>query len=268
MSTVIYSKEEIFRLSNVKCFGSVMHSHHYHSLYELYYLVSGKCNFFIDDKTYEVMAGDVVLIPEGVIHKTNYSAEEHSRILIECSPRFIPDSVRARIAEMPYIYRNDMASKEVYSLLKKIEEEHRRSDELTLEALYSLMKVLFFTIVRNKNSIGIAESKNHMVESVAAYIKMNFNTDISLSAMAKEHFVSPEHLSRTFKRETGFGFNEFITLVRLQHAETMLKARDGKSISEIAYSCGFNDSNYFSDKFKRAYGISPLAFSKKTTETV
>ena len=263
VSIVSYSKDDVFRFSNVKCCGTVMHSHHYHSLFELYYLISGKCNFFIDDKTYEVIEGDIVLIPAGVIHKTNYGMEEHARIVIECSSHFIPKSAAEAFGKTPYVYRNSAASREIYSLLKKIEEEHHTSDSFTFDAISSLMKLLFFCMFRNKNNVGAFAPKNHMVESVATYIKTNYSTDISLSAMAKEHFVSPEHLSRTFKKETGFGFNEFITLVRLQHAETMLKERDGKSISEIAYSCGFNDSNYFSDKFKRAYGISPLAFSKQ-----
>ena len=262
MSAVINKKDEIFRFSNVKCCGTVMHSHHYHNFFELYYLTGGKCNFFVDDKTYEVLEGDLVLIPKGIIHKTNYGMEEHSRIVIECSSQFIPDIVKNRIEKFPQLYRNSTASGEIRFILKKIEEEYRVSDEFTTEALYSLMKMLFFCVLRNSNNVRISEPKNRLVESVATYIKANFSSDISLSAMAKDHFVSPEHLSRTFKKETGFGFSEFITLVRLQQAESMLKERRGRSISEIAYNCGFNDSNYFSDKFKKIYGISPLAFSK------
>ena len=259
---LICNEDEIFRFSNVKYCGTVMHSHHYHNLYEIYYLISGKCNFFVDDKTYEVVEGDLILIPAGVIHKTNYSREEHARIVIECSPKFIPESVKSSMKNMVHLYRNESASKDIYGILKKIEDEHHINDEYTPESLHALMELLFFCIMRNQNNVGITESKNRMVESVASYIKDNYNTDISLSAMAHEHFVSPEHLSRTFKRETGFGFNEFITLVRLQHAESMLKDRGNKSISEIAYCCGFNDSNYFSNKFKKMYGVSPLAFSK------
>ena len=86
---ILFSNDEIFRFNNSKCFGTVMHSHHYHDLFEIYYMASGKCNYFIDDKSYEVLEGDVVLIPEGVIHKTNYGGEEHGRILIECS-LFLP----------------------------------------------------------------------------------------------------------------------------------------------------------------------------------
>ena len=94
------------------------------------------------------------------------------------------------------------------------------------------------------------------------YLKKNFTSKISLSVTAKLFSVSPEHLSRIFKKETGIGFNEFITLLRLQRAEAMLKNENGKTISEIAYATGFNDSNYFSDKFKKAYGVVPSEIKK------
>jgi len=80
---------------------------------------------------------------------------------------------------------------------------------------------------------------------------------MTLTDMAKYLSVSPEHLSRTFKKETGFGFNEYVNLVRLQKAYVMLKHENGKSVSEVAYSCGFNDSNYFSVIFKKMYGEKP-----------
>ena len=233
----------------------------------MYFLTDGSCNFFIDDKTYDIAVGDVVIIPKGVIHKTNYKEDEdHSRIVIECSSSFIPERLREKFENSVYLYRNSDITDEIQQILKKIEEENGRNDGYTVECLHSLMQLLFFLIARNPNFAGIPEAKNRMVESVATYIKRHYTADISLSAMAKDHFVSPEHLSRTFKRETGIGFNEFITLVRLQHAENMLKERDPKSISEIAYTCGFNDSNYFSDKFKRIYGISPLRYSKINRE--
>lgn len=50
------------------------------------------------------------------------------------------------------------------------------------------------------------------------------------------------------KKETGFGFSEYLNLLRLQYAETLLQQSDKLSISE---QCGFNDSNYFSVKFKK-----------------
>ena len=82
--------------------------------------------------------------------------------------------------------------------------------------------------------------------------------------MSRLHAVSAEHLSRTFKKETGFGFSEYLTLVRLQKAEYMLRNEPGRSVCEIAYACGFNDSNYFSAKFKQTYGKAPSKFKNKS----
>ena len=160
------------------------------------------------------------------------------------------------------LYRNPTVSRDVHTLLKNIEAEYKNPDEFTPSALLSHMHLLFYFLVRNQHLASTDDKKNPLIESVVSYIKKNFSSEITLASVAKEHFVSAEHLSRSFKRGTGFGFNEYLTLVRLQHAEYLLKERGKRSISSIAYTCGFNDSNYFSDKFKKAYGVSPLKYSK------
>jgi AraC-like DNA-binding protein len=228
-------------------------------------MLSGKCSYFIDKHSFEVAPGDIVLIPAGVIHRTGYDGNEHSRLLIECSLHYIPESVREGLGNMPYLYRNPSAEGELKSMLHKIEEEFKSPDEYSEQSLLTRMHALFFFLVRNRGFEGAITPKNMMIEDVISYIKKNYSTDIRLSSVAQSYFVSPEHLSRTFKRDTGFCFNEYLTLVRLQHAENMLTQKGKKTISEIAYSCGFNDSNYFSDKFKKVYGVSPLKYCKENT---
>ena len=49
---------------------------------------------------------------------------------------------------------------------------------------------------------------------------------------------------------TGFGFKEYIINVRIKHACELL-LNTNKSITTIAFECGFNDSNYFGDAFRR-----------------
>ena len=107
-------------------------------------------------------------------------------------------------------------------------------------------------------SYSTVERVAQLINSIVKYIGENYTSDIKLSTVAKLKSVSPEHLSRTFKAYIGNGFNEYVTLLRLRHAEEMIKNEPDKTISEIAYECGFNDGNYFSYKFKKMYGISPI----------
>ena len=236
---------------------------HYHSTFEIYYLKSGKCSYFIDNRSYEVEPGDLILIPEGTIHRTNYSVSKRERLLINCTEDFIPESARKSLTSVIPFYRNPSTSTRVEELFSKIEEEYERADDLTLDALRCLVGELLFLILRASPTKAALKTGSALIENAAKYIQENYAGEIRLSSVAEMLAISPEHLSRSFKRETGFGFNEYLTLIRLQKAEYMLIHEPGLSISEVAYACGFNDSNYFSDKFKRTYGIPPSKINSR-----
>lgn len=259
-------ENKVFYFNNDTKTLSIGSSKHYHQLFEIYYMKKGSCSYFIDKRVFNVSTGDLVLIPEGVIHKTNYNAKPHARLLINCSSHYIPSAVQGYISKLVYLYRNDKATPKIEEIFEKIEEEWTSPDEFTDDAILYLVHSLFFTIARNHNKFANKPSGNALIEKCVREIQENFMHRISLSDTAKRYSVSPEHLSRTFKKQTGFGFNEFVTLVRLQKAEEMLKNENGKSISEIAFACGFNDSNYFSDKFKKAYGTVPSKLREKSVK--
>ncbi|MBR2343483.1 MAG: helix-turn-helix transcriptional regulator [Clostridia bacterium] len=240
--------------------ANIMGRQHYHNIFELYYLTAGRCSYFIDNKSYDITPGDLVIIPEGIIHKTMYDGGEHERKLINFSRHYLPKTVIPTLSQLMYIYRNDGATDEVRKFFDLIEQEYNNPDGYTDDALKSYIRLLFLTLARRPNTKISRASSSEFIESTVKYVQRSFAQDITLTEAARLHSVSPEHLSRRFKRETGFGFSEYLNLVRLQHAEQLLAGGEELSISEIAYASGFNDSNYFSDKFKKEYGISPLKF--------
>lgn len=236
---------------------------HYHNLIEIYYMKKGTCNYFIDDRSYRVKAGDIVFIPDGTIHKTNYDCVYHDRWLINCSYEFIPKSLLPLIKRLPHLFVKSTITLDCERIMKKIGEEYARADEFSNDALKGLISELMFLFVRNADYQSEQTSKNLLIENVVKHLQQNYMAEVSLFLTADNFSVSPEHLSRTFKKQTGFGFNEYLTLLRLQKAEEMLKNEPGKSVNEVAFACGFNDSNYFSFKFKKAYGVSPLKVKNK-----
>ncbi len=231
---------------------------HYHPHFEIYYMKDGQCRYFIDDRSYDVETGDIIFIPKGIIHRTNYLGQSHSRLLINFTEDYIPELIQDRIELSRFIYRSKEIAKHAEPLFMQIEQEYNHPDDFTKASLKCLTAQLFFLMLRHPGNHEDATTGNELIDGIVKYIKQNYMGDIKLSGVARLKSVSPEHLSRTFKTCTGFGFNEYVTILRLRKAEEMIKTEPHKTISEIAYECGFNDGNYFSYKFKKMYGLSPI----------
>lgn len=235
---------------------------HYHQNYELYFLEKGSCNYYVDDRYYTLRAGDLIFIPSGCVHKTNYNKTPHSRRLINCAEEYIPKEI-LNDGKDTYIFRNAVTVNEIKEIFELVQKEYDTHDEYSTRMIKSHLYRLFYHVLRHKGESIRTLSANKTVEKVIEYIKKNFTHEITLSEVAEKNAVSSEHLSRIFKKEIGVGFNEYINSLRLRQAEFMLRNEDGKSVSEVAFACGFNDSNYFSYRFKKAYGVSPINIKNK-----
>lgn len=234
---------------------------HFHPNFEIYFITEGTVTYFIEDRKYSVRAGDIVLIPDGVIHRTEYEDGTCSRLLINCSPRYIPTSVRAEISSYLYLYRNPNVANEVLEIFEKIEKEYNSPDPLSESIIVLYIHMLFYILKRHRSGCEEIENNTNYMSEAVEYLKKNFTRKVTLSETAKYFSMSPEHFSRSFKKENGVGFNKYVNLLRFQRAEELLKTTE-HSISEIAEQCGFDDSNYFSLKFKELYGVPPKSLRK------
>ena len=230
---------------------------HVHKEFEIYYMKEGGCTYHIEDNTYRVKPGDVVLIPGNTSHRTIYGGVAHTRLLVNCSYEYIPKPVLERLETIGPLYRNIKAISQLEELFAKIEHEYSHADALSAEVLKCFTAELLFVILRHKNEHEKTVQGSNFIATVQEYIQNNYMNEVKLSALAEMLSVSQEHLSRMFKQETGIGFKDYLVQFRLQKAEEMLKHEPGRAVSEVAYACGFNDGNYFSYKFKKAYGVSP-----------
>ena len=108
---------------------------------------------------------------------------------------------------------------------------------------------------------GLLSPKAERMQAVAAYLSEHMREDLTLQTLSEVFAVSPSHLSRTFHEATGFGLREYLVNLRIQRAGELL-LNSGLTITEIADRCGFSDSNYFGDAFRKAMGVSPREYRK------
>jgi two-component system response regulator YesN len=94
------------------------------------------------------------------------------------------------------------------------------------------------------------------------YINLHFERDLSLKEIADEVRLTPNYFSSLFVKETGHHVVDYIQLLRIEKAKSMLSQTFHKSY-EIAMMTGFTDYSYFSRVFKKVTGYNPREFRRK-----
>jgi len=239
---------------------------HYHKFFELYYLKKGRCKYFIDNKIFEVKENDIIIIPDGIIHNTTYYLpEKHERILLQFNKEYINPILISKLQGFfkKRIYRPENFSF-IETILDKIGVEYENKSDISDELIKCYMTELFSYIIRNESLIIDDNSntkENALISEITEYISENFSQEFTLDDISEKAGFSKYYFSKFFKASTGFGYKEFVLITRLREAKKLLSQTD-LSVCEIAFQCGFNDSNYFSNIFKKKEGLSPLSYRK------
>ncbi len=240
---------------------------HYHGGYELYYLIRGEREYFIEDKFYKVKEGDIVFIPSPIIHRT--SGRTADRTLIYFSEDFLKrffksETLSSLSLSEPFVFR--APEKQAHAFAEDFENILRvysEEDEKDNSAFFAGMvfKILF-SISGTKNCYEMQDFHDMTVENIVSYINENYSTISGLDEIADRFFISKFHLCRLFSKNLGMSIMTYLNMVRIREACALIKNTQ-INLTEIATRCGFNSESYFCKLFKSEMGVSPSAYRKK-----
>ena len=248
-------------------------SERFHRYHELYYIAEGRCSVFIGQRTYRLQAGDFALIPAGTLHKTDFTSHgQNTKYVISFSvntARQIDTFLQTDIAGTGFrpgkikapVQRQDAVLLLANRMLYEFENQPPLWKSLCLTLLAELLISLQRYRSGEEESDGNEDPVRGRMRDVAAYLCEHAREQITLTEVAAHFAVSPSHLSRIFHQETGFGVREYLIHYRIRMACDLL-LNSGLSVTQIADQCGFSDSNYFGDAFKKATGLSPREYRK------
>ena len=100
----------------------------------------------------------------------------------------------------------------------------------------------------------------HRIKKILVFIENNYGADISLRDMADCANISESTCLRLFSTVLGTTPVKYLTAFRIQRALEELKRANGRTISEIAHSCGFSDASYFNRCFRKEHSITPSEY--------
>jgi AraC family L-rhamnose operon regulatory protein RhaS len=127
--------------------------------------------------------------------------------------------------------------------------------------------VVFLSRHYDQQENGSSNYLMHLANAIS-YIEDHYQEPLSLEEIAKSSDISVRHLNRIFQSYYQTTPIYYLQRLRLERA-CMLLRQTKRSIMEISNECGFNDSNYFTRKFTKTFGITPTTYrvNRKKTDT-
>jgi AraC-like DNA-binding protein len=276
--TVTFGNEEEgpFYIQHIHRSGSFERTQHMHDMYELYYLYEGERMYFIRDRSYLILPGDLVLINRRELHATSDSDKwGHARVVINFSDSFL----EAPFANAPFlldafthdspVLRLDLPTRRtVEDILGKLIHEAREPMIGQAFALqHYLVELLMFTArfirVHPITSPEHVSPLHRKISTIVRYINTHYAELIRLEELAQQFEISPAYLSRMFKEITGFSLVEYVNLVRIQEAQRMLTHTKIKVIT-IAEQVGFGSLVQFGRVFRHITKTTPLRYRQSS----
>ncbi len=258
---------------------------HHHDFYEIYFLVSGQIKYIIENRSYQLIPGDILFISPLELHQPIITDKKiYERIVIWINKQFL-DQFANQQTDISRCFDHKQPG---HSNLLRLNPTARESIQQLIENLYiefhgneygnkviSMGYIMQLMVELNRFTLlpqerYEEEDKNSAVISeVLTYINEHYSDNLSLDVIADKFFISKYHLSHEFKRLVGTSFYRYVIQKRLVISKQLLN--DEMSPTDVYQLCGFGDYTNFYRAFKSTYGISPkeyCAIIKESTYSV
>jgi len=232
---------------------------HCHKECEIYYMINGGLDIYLEGHMYHVISDSLLLIPSNLLHERLYPLGKIShRITIHFLPEMLTKAERdffhnlfTEPLHFLNVSRYDLnfyirAVTECESMAKPLQ---KIAIKIRLKALLSQIQYLSST----KASKPVVLDER--ITKVLTYLEENFNKDISLDDLADRFFITKNHLNFLFSKMIGMPIKKYIIAKRLGFARQ--KILDGEHPTQVAYHAGFHDYATFYRAYKLFYNISP-----------
>lgn len=242
---------------------------HMHLEWELYFLVSGSTNFFVDNATHQLKAGDLLLIKPTTFHfSTPNNNEVYERILINFPDNIIPQFLLDRIIKLPSFFRPSDSElvKMLFLSLSEIAKSYNTQDAM-LAATNIITTILLQLKYNQSTSLPSLQSTttNPLLKNILDYIEENIFECTNLKDIAKHFYISTSWLSHTFKQNLNISPKQYINFKKILHAQKLIYK--GATPLSVYQMLGFNDYSTFYRLYRKFLKSSPQMDNKKKTKS-
>ena len=211
---------------------------HWHKEWELIRIIKGSFTIHADDQELTASAGDILLLRDSMLHGGTPN---------DC------------------IY--DCLVFDLHSLFRSFELINAGTAGCRELITVSCLGNLFARILQQGHYTANHKETIHsshrigQIKSVLEYIEQQYQSEITLNALAEVAGMNPKYFCRIFKEVTQQTPMDYVIFFRIEQAAKLLSTTD-LSVIETGMECGFNDCSYFIHTFKRLKHMTPNQYRK------
>lgn len=241
---------------------------HWHPEIELIRVWDGRFDLHLNKMNYTLRKGDLAIVNPGVLHygtprDCRYDCTVFKPEMLYSAGTSVARDIKPIVGQVSIIreYFPDGTAPEVvqtvdrlFSLLSAPAPHFELS---VYETLYRLFAELYRAnaITATEVKQGQKKQLTHLIH-ILEWIEENYTQKISLETLAKQSGLNEKYLCRFFKEYTSYTPIDYINRLRVEKAANDMLTEHG-SITETAFTNGFNDSAYFAKVFRQVKGVSP-----------
>ncbi len=234
---------------------------------EIIYVTDGSIDISHGDKTFTLNKNQLCLIPAGVFHSSHSEDSRYSRFVMFINTwKFSSAYTSARLQNLisgigiGYPVTAE-GGEEVLKVFERLKAEYKISGRLSDDIVYSLVIGLLVHIAQSNPELGcvcVTETQS-LVMKIRSFIQQNCSSQLKMSEVAEQFYISTCYLSHIFKEQTDMSPKAFLICCRVSKAGYLLSSTE-RSIADISAECGFASPSDMTVRFKKECGMTPREY--------
>ncbi len=247
---------------------------HQHEEIQICWIQKGQGNLFVNTEIFPFQSDDIFIIASNQAHLFKEGVEKMK--ISALSLFFSLNPEKNKLVLLPELVNLFSRFSKMHSCLKLKKEIRIRAAKFlnTIARDKEIDRIVHFLELLNHLKPSIKEmeqmsfapaSSEGKMKTIMEFTINNLHEDIQISKVAKLVNYSDESFCRFFKKRTRITYIDYLNRLRINAACNQMLHRRGFTISEIAYSCGFNHVTHFNRVFRQIKNCSPTEYLKRRT---
>lgn len=236
---------------------------HHHDFYEIVIVEHGTGAHIFNGQPYTLSGGSVCFVRDHDRHLFEHTENLCLTNVLYRAPdafSFLAGLDKLLPQEQDGIYPShwrvpSQVLAQVKNLLVDLEILGNASDTHSL-AQREILFMQLLILIRKGSLADSSTGADNRLNMMIGWLEEHFASEVCWETLAEQFDLSLRTLHRQLKQQTGLTPQRYLNRLRLMRARHLLRHSE-ESVTDIAYQCGFGDSNHFSTLFKREFCFSP-----------